>query len=389
MDKSRSPIPFNRPFIVGKELYYIARAVQDGHLAGNGQFTKKCQDWMERSFRARKVLLTHSCTGALEISAMLIGVQSGDEIVLPSFTFVSTANAFAIRGASLKFVDIREDTLNIDESKIEPVISSRTKAIVPVHYAGIACDMDSIMALAATHDLTVVEDAAQGVNATYRDRFLGTIGHLGAYSFHETKNFISGEGGALVINDPKYIETAEIIREKGTNRAKFFRGEVDKYTWLSMGSSYLPSELAAAFLFAQLEACETITRQRKRIFDYYLEKLKPLEEIGFLRLPHCPAEISHNAHLFYLIMKNERMRDDLIARFRQNNIHAVFHYIPLHASPMGRTYGYRPGDLPVTESMASRLVRLPCYFELTTGEQDRVIEVLNRFARSGGGRKTG
>jgi dTDP-4-amino-4,6-dideoxygalactose transaminase len=379
MSKLQPKIPFNRPFIVGKELYYIAQAVQGGHLAGNGRFSKKCQQWMEETFHARRVLLTHSCTAALEICALLIDIQPGDEVIMPSFTFVSTANAFVLRGGSIKFVDIREDTLNLDETLIEQAITPRTKAVVPVHYAGIACEMDAVMKIASDHDLFVIEDAAQGVNATYNSRYLGTIGHLGAYSFHETKNFISGEGGALIINDDRFMELAEIIREKGTNRSKFFRGEVDKYTWLNLGSSYLPSELVAAFLYAQLEECEQITRQRKKIFNRYLDQLKPLEEKGFIRLPHAPPEVNHNAHLFYMILHEEEQRDALIGFLRKRGIHAVFHYIPLHTSPMGQKFGYGNDDLPITRGIANRLVRLPCYFELTEEEQDHVIHSVFDF----------
>jgi len=295
-------IPFNRPFIVGKELYYIAQAVQGGHLAGDGAFTKKCNAWMEQKFGAGKVMLTHSGTAALDICAILCDIGPGDEVIMPSFTFVSTANAFALRGARIRFVDIRPDTLNIDEHLIESAVSEHTRVIVPVHYAGVGCEMDTIMEIAQRHDLLVVEDAAQGVNAAYKGRYLGTIGHLGAYSFHETKNFISGEGGALVINDKSFVERAEVIREKGTNRNKFFRGEVDKYTWVDVGSSFLPSDLIAAFLYAQLEEADTITRKRDEIFRYYSERFAPLCERGLIRIPTCPAECQHNAHLFYLLL---------------------------------------------------------------------------------------
>jgi len=372
-------IPFNRPFIVGKELYYIAQAVQKGHLAGDGQFTKMCNAWMESRFQAKKVLLTHSCTAALEMTALLADVGPGDEVIMPSFTFVSTANAFALRGATIRFVDIRPDTLNIDENKIEQAISKNTKVIVPVHYAGVGCQMDAIMEIASRYNLLVVEDAAQGVNASYSGRYLGTIGNLGCLSFHETKNFISGEGGALVINDTKFIERAEIIREKGTNRSKYFRGQVDKYTWVDIGSSYLPSDLIAAFLYAQLEQADEITNQRQSIYTRYASGLKPLEDAGILRLPKTPVECLHNAHMFYLIVEDEITRRQLIAYLKQNNIQCVFHYIPLHTSPMGMQYGCVSGSLPVTEDLSERLIRLPCYYELGQEEQDRVISCIFRY----------
>ncbi|MFA5203908.1 MAG: dTDP-4-amino-4,6-dideoxygalactose transaminase [Lentisphaeria bacterium] len=372
-------IPFNRPFIAGKELYYMAQAVQKGHLAGDGQFTKKCNAWMEERFQAHKVLLTHSCTAALEMAALLAEVGPGDEVIMPSYTFVSTANAFALRGAAICFVDIRPDTLNIDETKIEAAITPKTKAIVPVHYAGVACQMNVIMEIAAKHNLLVIEDAAQGVNATFNGRYLGTIGHLGCYSFHETKNFISGEGGALVINDPRFVERAEILREKGTNRSRFFRGEVDKYTWVDIGSSYLPSELIAAFLYAQLEQADEITRQRHAIHARYATGLQPLADAGHLRLPQAPPGCEHNAHMFYIITNSVALRTQLLAHLKQNNIQAVFHYVPLHTSPMGRQYGCRPGDLPVTEELSERLIRLPCYYELCQEDQDVIIGRIKEF----------
>ena len=373
-------IPFNRPFIVGKELYYIDQAVQGGHLAGDGVFTKKCNEWMEQKFGAGKVMLTHSGTAALDMCAILSDITPGDEVIMPSFTFVSTANAFALRGTRIRFVDIRTDTLNIDESLIEDAVNENTRAIVPVHYAGVGCEMDTIMDIARRHNLLVVEDAAQGVNATYKERYLGTIGQLGTYSFHETKNFISGEGGALVINDERFHERAEIIREKGTNRSKFFRGEVDKYTWVDIGSSFLPSEIIAAFLYAQLEEADTITRKRNEIFRYYSEQFALLCERGFVRMPTCPEECRHNAHLFYLLVNTALGdRDRLIAHLKSKDINAVFHYIPLHTSPMGLAMGYKAGDLPVTEDLSERLVRLPCYYELTREDQDRVIDAVYGF----------
>jgi len=375
-----STIPFNRPFIVGKELYYIAQAVQGGHLAGDGAFTKKCNKWMERKFGAGKVMLTHSGTAALDMCAILCDIQPGDEVIMPSFTFVSTANAFALCGARIRFVDIRPDTLNIDESLIEAAINEHTRAIVPVHYAGVGCAMDTIMEIAQRHNLLVVEDAAQGVNATYKGRYLGTIGHLGAYSFHETKNFISGEGGALVVNDESFIERAEIIREKGTNRNKFFRGEVDKYTWVDIGSSFLPSEIVAAFLYAQLEEADTITFKRAAVCNYYAEELASLAAKELIKLPSCPEECCHNSHMFYLLVSmSPADRNKLIDHLKSKDINAVFHYVPLHTSPMGLGMGYKEGDLPVTEDLSERLVRLPCYYELTTEEQNRVIDGVYGF----------
>lgn len=372
-------IPFNRPFMVGKELEYIREAVEQGHLAGDGPFTKKCHEWMERTFGARKVLLTPSCTAALELAALLCDLEPGDEVILPSYTFVSTANAFVLRGAKPVFVDIRPDTLNIDERLIPGAITARTRVIVPIHYAGVACEMDAIMDIASDRALTVVEDAAQGVNATYKNRYLGTLGHLGCYSFHETKNLISGEGGALVLNRDKDIERAEIIREKGTNRAKFFRGQVDKYTWVDVGSSYLPSEIVAAFLYAQLEECERITDQRRVIYAYYAANLASLERNGSLRLAHPPTECGSNAHMFYVLLSDATRRDELLAFLKARSILGVFHYVPLHTSPMGQRFGYRDGDLPVTEDLSQRLVRLPCYFGLGRVDQDRVVRALESF----------
>ena len=377
-------IPFNRPFIVGKELYYIAQAVQGGHLAGDGAFTKKCNEWMEQKFGADKVMLTHSGTAALDICAILCDIGPRDEVIMPSFTFVSTANAFALRGARIRFVDIRPDTLNIDENLIEAAVNENTRVIVPVHYAGVGCEMDMIMEIAQRHNLVVVEDAAQGVNATYKGRYLGTIGHLGAYSFHETKNVISGEGGALIVNDKSFIERAEVIREKGTNRNKFFRGEVDKYTWVDIGSSFLPSEIVGAFLYAQLEEVDTITQKRDEIFRYYSEQFAPMCERGIIRIPASPSECHHNAHLFYLLIDNAPGdRDRLIEYLKKKDINAVFHYVPLHTSPMGRAMGYKEGDLPVTENLSERLVRLPCYYEMTREDQDRVIGEVYGFFGEG------
>lgn len=372
-------IPFNKPFIVGKELYYIAQSVLGGYTAGNGPFTKKCQALMERKFGAHKVLLTSSCSTALEMAAILCDIRPGDEVILPSFTFVSTANAFYMRGAKLVFVDIRSDTLNIDETKIAEAISDRTKAVVPVHYAGVSCEMEMIKDLAKQHDLIVVEDAAQAVNSKYKDQYLGTIGDLGAFSFHETKNFICGEGGAILINNEKYVERAEIVWEKGTNRTKFFRGEVDKYTWVDIGSSYLISDILAAFLFAQLEKMEEINERRQAVFDRYYKGLMPLTNDGLLRLPIISYNSQPNSHLFYIIAKDKKIRDELMDHLKKEGILAVFHYLPLHLSPVGRSMGYTEGQLPITESLSDRLLRLPFYYDLTPAEQTEVIEAIKKF----------
>ena len=372
-------IPFNKPFIVGKEMFYIAQAVLGGHLAGDGKFTEKCHRWMEERFSAQKVLLTHSCTSALEMAAILCDIQPGDEVIMPSFTFVSTANAFVLRGATIRFVDISEKTLNIDDSLIEAQITEKTKVIVPVHYAGIACNMNAITKIVAKHNLLVVEDAAQAVNAKYNDRYLGTVGNLGAYSFHETKTFISGEGGALVINDKQFIERAEIVREKGTNRTQFFKGEADKYTWLDIGSSYLPSELIAAFLYAQLEAFDQIIDKRKRIVDYYNHHLDILGQRNLIVLPFIPEHSHPNYHMYSILLPNSTQRDAMLTYLNNNGIHAVFHYLPLHNSVMGRKMGYRPGEFPVTEDVAGRLLRLPCYYGLKEEELDFIVETIKGY----------
>lgn len=367
------PIPFNKPFIVGKELYYIAQAVFSGHIAGDGLFTKKCNLFLENKLKAKKVLLTHSCTASLEIASLLCDIQRDDEVILPSFTFVSTANAFCLRGAKPVFIDIRPDTLNINETLIEEAITDRTKAIVPVHYAGVSCEMDSIMEIARQYNLLVIEDAAQGVSSQYKGNYLGTIGDIGTFSFHETKNFISGEGGALVINNERFIERAEIIREKGTDRCKFFRGEVDKYTWVDLGSSYLPSDIVAAFLYAQLEHIDTISQRRQEIFDYYYAGLQPLEAQGLLQLPQIPHTCQCNNHLFYILLPDEETRDKLMVHLKRKGIQAVFHYLPLHLSKMGRSVSKLKTNLPVTETISGRLLRLPCYYELTVAEQECVV----------------
>jgi dTDP-4-amino-4,6-dideoxygalactose transaminase len=372
-------IPFNRPFIAGKELFYIAQAVTSGKIAGDGHFTKACAELMEREYGIEKVLMTPSCTAALEMAAMLCELGPGDEVILPSYTFVSTANAVARLGARPVFVDIRSDTLNLDEELIEAAITPRTKAILPVHYAGVSCEMDRIMAIAKKHNLLVIEDAAQGVNSSYKGRALGSIGQLGCYSFHETKNYICGEGGALCINDRDKIERAEIIREKGTNRSRFFRGMVDKYTWVDIGSSYVPSEISSAFLYGQLELRDAIAQRRKEIFLCYERMLAPLEADELVRLPRVPQECQSNYHIFYLLLPDLEMRTSLIAHLKQQGILAVFHYVPLHTAPVGQQYGYGEGDLPVTEDLSQRLVRLPFYYDLTEADQMEVIGEVKKF----------
>ncbi|NQU26387.1 MAG: dTDP-4-amino-4,6-dideoxygalactose transaminase [Candidatus Nealsonbacteria bacterium] len=369
-------IPFNTPFIAGKELYYIAQAVTLGNIGGDGQFTRKCSRLLEERFNIRKVLLTPSCTAALEMAAMLCGLGPEDEVIVPSFTFVSTVNAFVRVGAKPVFVDIRPDTLNIDDSLIEEAITPNTKAIWPVHYAGVGCEMDRIMTIAEKHGLLVVEDAAQGVNAFHDSRALGSIGHLGAYSFHETKNYICGEGGALCINRPEFVERAEIIRDKGTNRQKFLRGEVDKYTWVDLGSSYVPSEICSAYLYAQLEMVDTIAERRRQIHEFYRQRLEPLEAKEMLRLPHIPEDCRGGHHMFYVLLPDVATRDGLLAYLRSRGVHAVFHYVPLHSSPMGKKYGYRDGDLPVTEELSGRLLRLPFYHSITEQEQMQVVQAV-------------
>jgi dTDP-4-amino-4,6-dideoxygalactose transaminase len=354
-------IPFNKPYMTGKELGYISQAHANGHLAGDGEFTRRCNGWLENHIGCNKALLTHSCTAALEIAAILADLQPGDEVIMPSFTFVSTANAFVLRGAVPVFVDIRPDTLNIDEAMIEDAITDKTKAIVVVHYAGVACEMDAIMEIAGRHDLLVIEDDAQGMGSSYKGRPLGSIGHIAAVSFHETKNIISGEGGALLVNSPHLIERAEIIREKGTNRSQFFRGLVDKYTWVDIGSSYLPSELIAAFLWAQMEEANVITRRRLDIWEAYHQSFASLEEQGKVRRPIIPKNCMHNAHMYYLLLPDLDQRTTFIESLKMQGIGAVFHYIPLHDSPMGKKYGRTSGELKNTQELSERLVRLPLW----------------------------
>lgn len=370
-------IQFNRPYMTGKELYYIAEAKFGNILSGDGPFTKRCHEWLENKIGCKRALLTHSCTAALEMAALLLEIRSGDEVIMPSYTFVSTANAFVLRGGVPVFVDIREDTLNLDERLIEAAITPRTRAIVPVHYAGVACEMDAIMTVAKQHGLKVVEDAAQGVMASYKGRMLGSIGDLAAYSFHETKNVISGEGGSLLVNDPALVTRAEIIREKGTDRSRFFRGEVDKYTWQEVGSSFLPGELIAAFLWAQLEEAQSITNERLAIWQRYHELLAPFEQKGLLRRPIVPGDCRHNAHMYYVLLAPEIDRQKVLSKLKKNEINSVFHYVPLHSSPGGQRYGRAHGELEVTIRQSGRLVRLPLWVGLSSGQQVRIVQALS------------
>lgn len=372
-------IPFNKPCIVGNEYRYIEEAVAGGHLSGDGVFTKKCNEWLEKKINCQKALLTHSCTAALEMAAILTDIQPGDEVIMPSYTFVSTANAFVLRGGIPVFVDVRSDTLNIDETQIEAAITARTKAIVAVHYAGVGCEMDTIMAIAKKYNLIVIEDAAQGIVASYKGRPLGSIGNMAALSFHETKNIISGEGGALLINDSKFVGRAEIIRQKGTNRNQFLRGEIDKYTWVDIGSSYLMSDINAAFLYGQLESADEITSLRRKVWDHYNAMFLSMERNGCFKLPHIPKECNHNSHIFYIILNNHEDRNKLLASLKENGIGAVFHYVPLHSSPMGSCVGHSKLKLPVTENLASCVVRLPLYSTMTEQEVDVVVDSVNDF----------
>lgn len=389
---STGQIAFNKPYVCGKELQYIAEAHGNARLAGDGPFTARCHDWLEQHSGCGRALLTHSCTAALEMSALLLDIRPGDEIIMPSYTFVSSANAFVLRGGVPVFVDIREDTLNIDELLIESAITPRTRAIVPIHYAGVACEMDTIIEIAAKHRLMIVEDAALGFMSSYKGRMLGTIGHLGAYSFHETKNIISGEGGALLVNEPTLIERAGIIREKGTDCGRFFRGEVDKYTWQEVGSSFLPGELTAAFLLAQLEEADRITRFRIDAWNRYHEQLEPAEAKGLLRRPVVPPECAHNGHMYYVLLPAEVDRKEVIAALKRARIDAVFHYVPLHSSPAGKRHGRTQGRLKNTETLALRLIRLPLWVGISGAQQDQVCDALNRIletaVRQGDG-KTG
>lgn len=375
-------IPFNRPYMTGKELYYITEAKFGNMLAGDGPFTKRCHEWLEKYTLTNKALLTHSCTAALEMAALLLKIEPGDEIIMPSYTFVSTANAFALRGGVPVFIDIRPDTLNMDETLIESAITPRTKAIVPVHYAGVSCEMDTILQIAKKNNLRVIEDAAQGVMSSYKGSALGTIGDIGAYSFHETKNVIAGEGGALLVNTPELTLQAEIIREKGTDRSQFFRGEIDKYTWQEIGSSFLPGELIAAFLWAQLEEAEVITSRRLESWNYYHNMLADLELAGRIRRPIIPNECTHNAHMYYIILNTAIEREKLIQRFKEENISAVFHYVPLHSSPAGKKYGRAHGTMETTNSYSEKLIRLPLWCGISKAQQDRVLSVITEYLRN-------
>lgn len=372
-------IPFNRPSLAGNELEYIREAVQSGQISGDGVYSKKCHTLLESLLGVPKVLLTTSCTHALELSAMLLDIQSGDEIIVPSFTFVSTVNAFVLRGARPVFADIRPDTLNIDENQLERLITSRTKAIAILHYAGVGCEMGRILDIATRHNVPIIEDNAHGLFAKWKDKYLGTFGTFATQSFHETKNISCGEGGALLINDPRYIERAEILREKGTNRSRLFRGLVDKYTWVDIGSSYLPSDILAAFLYAQLEARDKIQNVRKHIWQFYYESLSEWAEASQVRLPLVPASCEQPYHMFYMLLPSLRQRQALIAHLKDRGILAVFHYLPLHVSEMGMRFGGKPGDCPVTEQVSDRLIRLPFYNNLAEPDQIQVVEAIREF----------
>jgi dTDP-4-amino-4,6-dideoxygalactose transaminase len=374
-----SAIPFNKPSLTGSEQHYMAEAIAQGHISGDGAFTKKCHMLLQASLNVPAALLTTSCTHALEMAALLLDIKPGDEVIIPSFTFVSTANAFVLRGARPVFADIRSDTLNIDERQIETLITPRTRAIVPVHYAGVGCEMDGICSIARRHGIAVIEDNAHGLFGKYRGRWLGTFGAMATLSFHETKNFSCGEGGALLINDAALIEQAEIIREKGTNRSRFFRGQVDKYTWVDIGSSYLPSDLLAAYLLAQLEAKDAVLEARGRVFGYYMEHLGDWAEERGVRLPVVPAWCEQPYHMFYMLLPSLAARQQLIQHLKEQGILSVFHYLPLHLSPVGLRYGYVKGACPVTEDVSDRLLRLPFYNSLTETEQSRVVEAIRGF----------
>ena len=373
-------IPFNRPTSVGREAEYLQEALRINHLSGDGQFTKKCHALLEETLDVPKALLTTSCTHALDMSALLLELKDGDEVIVPSFTFVSTINAFVLRGAKAVFADIRPDTLNMDETKLEALITPKTRAIVVVHYAGVACEMDTIMEIANRHKIPVIEDNAHGLFGKYKGKYLGTFGVMATQSFHETKNFTSGEGGALLINDPKYIEDAEILREKGTNRSRFFRGQVDKYTWVNVGSSYLPSDMLAAFLFAQLEEREQIQSRRQQIWETYYKELGAWAEENNVQMPFVPAHCEQTYHMFYILFPNLEKRQAAIAHLKARGVQAVFHYLPLHLSPMGEKYGGKLGDCEVTEHVSDQLLRLPFYTNMTAEEQMQVVTALKEFS---------
>ena len=373
-------VDFNRPVVVGNELEYIKQAIENGHISGDGAFTKKCHAFLEQELGVKKALLTTSCTHALEMSAILLEIEPGDEVIIPDFTFVSTVNAFVLRGARPVFLDIRPDTLNLDESRLEAAITPKTKAIVPVHYAGVGCEMDAIMDIATRHNIAVVEDNAHGLFGKYKGKYLGTFGSMATQSFHETKNFTSGEGGALLVNDPVLAERAEIIREKGTNRSRFFRGQVDKYTWVDIGSSYLPSDILAAFLFAQFEQCEKIQLHRRQAWEMYDAGLKDWAEAHDVQLPQIPDHCEQSYHMFYMLLPNLDLRQKLIMYLRERGVYSVFHYLPLHLSDMGQSFGGKIGDCPVTERVSDQLVRLPFHNSLTSNEQEQVIDLLEGFS---------
>ncbi len=372
-------IPFNKPSLTGDELNYLTQAIERYHISGDGIFTSKCHQWLEKHFNIPKALLTTSCTHALEMTAFLLNVKPGDEVIIPSFTFVSTVNAYVNRGATPVFIDIRPDTLNLDEELLDRLISPRTKAILPVHYAGVGCEMDAILEIAEEHHIPVVEDNAHGLFGKYKGKYLGTFGCLATQSFHETKNITCGEGGALLINDPHFIERAEILREKGTNRSRFFRGQVDKYTWVDIGSSYLPSDMLAAFLYAQLESYETIQLKRQKIWEYYHANLKDWAEGNGVRLPYVPNYCQQPYHMYYILLPSLEIRQGLIEHLKAARILSVFHYLPLHLSDMGRKFGGKIGDCPVTENLSDRLLRLPFYNTLTIDEQERVINAILEY----------
>ncbi len=371
----KDQIPFNKPYMTGLEIEHIKEAHALGSLSGDGIFTQRCREWLEK-LTGTQALLTHSCTAALEMSALLLNIEPGDEVIMPSYTFVSTANAFVLRGGVPVFVDIRPDTLNIDELKIADAITNKTKAIVPVHYAGVSCEMDTIMSLANSHSLAVVEDAAQCVMSSYRGKMLGSIGHFGTYSFHETKNIISGEGGALLVNKNEYLADAEILREKGTDRSRFLRGERDKYSWQNHGSSYLPGELIAAFLWGQMQRASSITAERMSAWEIYDELLGPLTQIEGLKTPSIPDHVEHNAHMYYVILPQGVSRDAALKLMREKGIGAIFHYVPLHSAPAGQRFGRQSGELAVTDAMSSRIVRLPLWCGIRREQQEYVVDSL-------------
>lgn len=372
-------IDFNRPCQIGNEMTYIKEAIANCHISGDGPFTKKCHTLLESELGVPKVLLTTSCTHALEMSALLLDIRSGDEVIVPSFTFVSTVNAFVLRGAKPIFIDCREDTLNLDENKLESLISTSTKAIVPVHYAGVGCEMDQILEIARSHNIPVVEDNAHGLFGKFKGQYLGTFGTFAAQSFHETKNFTSGEGGALLINDKQYIEEAEIIREKGTDRSRFFRGQVDKYGWVKLGSSYLPSDILAAFLFAQLERWELVQKKRQQIWEFYNQNLSKWATENGVRLPVIPSHCEQSFHLFYMLLPNLEQRSRFLAYLKSKGIQSVFHYLPLHLSPMGLNFGGKQGDCPVTETISDQLTRLPMYFDLSNDQLEQIVDVITSY----------